>query len=117
MLIHRYSTFTHVVSVSRIQWIWKGVCKKDKTKNPDPRHHNAVLNMFKGNRGSLKKSIRDLEMDHWNECETKKEEPETDSDDQSDNKGKSFTFGCSMTRKKQGLEISGRNDKDETFHV
>lgn len=95
MLIHRYSTFTHVVSVSRIQWIWKGVCKKEsdgKTKKPDPRHHNAVLHMFQENRGNLKKSITDRAMDHWNECETKKEEPETDSDNQSDNKGRSFSL-------------------------
>lgn len=37
--------------------------------------------MFKENCGSLKKSIRDLVMDYWNECEIKKEEFEIDSDD------------------------------------
>lgn len=130
MLIHRFSTFTHLVSVSKIQWIWKGLCKglckndsgDSKTKNPDPRHHTAVLNMFQENRGNLKKSIRDRETHHWDECGEKGkndvEEFEADSEDmgvQSDNKGKSFTLGGSMTRKKHRLRISGRNNTDETF--
>lgn len=122
MLIHRYSTFTHVISVSRIQWIWRGICKKDdKTKKPDPRHHNAVLNMFQEN-DELKESMRDREILRWEECETKLntivEKFEANREDvnvHSDQKGKSFTLGGSMKRKSHTLGISGRNDTGDTF--
>lgn len=126
MLIHRYSTFTHLVSVSRIQWICKGcvcACKKDgKTKKPEPRHHNAVLNMFQEKRGGLKESMRDREKLRWKECQTELstivETFDANSEDvnvHSDHEGKSFTLGGSMTRKSHSLGISGRNDTGETF--